>query len=71
MVERLYCFASATYPIGQVLLGRLHGAVFNELNVHTGAAVVIARELVIRVTDDTGNGLRWGSHSPFKNSVMA
>ena len=71
VVERLYCFASAAYPMGQVLMGRLHGAVFNELNVHTAAAVVIARELGIRVTDEAGNDLTWGSDAPFKYLVMA
>ena len=71
VVERLYNFASAAYPLGQVLLGRLHGAVFTELNVHTAAAVVIARELGIRVTDEAGNDVRWASHVPSEYLVIA
>lgn len=71
VVERLYCFASAAYPMGQVLLGRLHAAVFNEFNVHTAAAVVIARELGIQVTDEAGNDVKWGSDAPSKYLVMA
>ena len=60
-VGRQYQFASAVYSLGQVLLGRLHGAVFGAgLNVPNAAAVVIARELGIRVTDEAGNDAAWG-----------
>ncbi len=60
-VGRQYGFGSGVYPLAQVLLGRLHGAVFNAgLNVHNAAAVVIARELGIRVTDEAGDGAAWG-----------
>jgi myo-inositol-1(or 4)-monophosphatase len=69
--ERLYSFASAAYPLGQLLQGRLHGAVFNELNVHTAAAVVIARELGVRVTDENGNEAVWASDTPSKYLVFA
>ena len=59
-VGRQYGFGSGVYPLGQVLLGRLHGAVFNAgLNVHNAGAVVIARELGIRVTDEAGNDAAW------------
>ncbi len=54
---RHYTFGSAAYPLGQVLLGRLHGAVFTEVNVHTAGSVVLARELGTRVTDETGKDL--------------
>ena len=69
--ERLYSFASAAYPLGQLFQGRLHGAVFNELNVHTAAAVVIARELGVQVTDEDGNEAIWASDSPSKYLVFA
>ena len=68
---RRYAFASAAYPLGQVLLGRLHGAVFMEVNVHTAAAVVIARELGIRVTDEAGNEVGWPSQEPSGSLVVA
>jgi myo-inositol-1(or 4)-monophosphatase len=69
--ERLYSFASAAYPMGQLLQGRLHGAVFNELNVHTAASVVIARELGVRVTDENGNDAVWASNTSAKYLVFA
>ncbi len=56
---RQYTFASAAYPLAQILLGRLHGYVGREVNVHTAAGAVIARELGIRVTDETGNNINW------------
>ena len=56
---RHYIFASAAYPLAQLLLGRLHGYVGRELNVHTAAGIVIARELGIRVTDEAGNNVNW------------
>lgn len=71
VVERLYCFASAASPLGQLLQGRLHGAVFNEFNVHTAAAVVIARELGVRVTDEAGHEAVWGSDTSSKYLVFA
>ena len=69
--ERLYGFASAAYPLGHLLQGRLHGAVFNDLNVHTAASVVIARELGVRVTDENGNDAVWASDSDSKYLVFA
>ena len=68
---RQYNFGSAAYPLGQVLLGRLHGAVFKEVSVHTAASVVIARELGVRVTDEAGNEVEWGSHTPSGSLVVA
>jgi len=69
--ERLYGFASAVYPLGQLLQGRLHGSVFNDLNVHTAASVVIARELGVRVTDEYGNDAVWESNTTSKYLVFA
>ena len=68
---RRYAFASAAYPLGQVLQGRLHGAAFAEVNVHTAAAVVIARELGIKVTDEVGNEVGWAPHRPSGALVVA
>ena len=57
---RTYSFESAAYPIGQVLLGRLHGvAGLSGLSVHSAAGVVIARELGVRVTDEAGDDVIW------------
>ena len=56
---RQYTFASAAYPVAQLLLGRIHGYVGRELNVHTAAGAVIGRELGIRVTDETGGNVNW------------
>lgn len=60
-VGRQCAFSSGVYPLAHVLLGRLHGAVFAAgLNVHNAGAVVIARELGIRITDEAGNDAVWG-----------
>ena len=57
---RTYTYVSAAYPIGQVLLGRLHGvAGLSGLNVHTAAGVVIAREIGVCVTDEAGADVTW------------
>ncbi|MBQ10845.1 MAG: hypothetical protein CMJ45_04775 [Planctomyces sp.] len=44
---------------------------FNDLNVHTAASVVIARELGVRVTDENGNEALWASDTPGKYLVFA
>ena len=49
-----YSFSSAAYPLAQVILGRLHASLNASVNVHTAAAVVIARELGLKVTDEHG-----------------
>lgn len=69
---RRYSYVSAAYPIGQVLLGRLHGvAGLNGLSVHTAAGVVIARELGVRVTDEAGNDVVWDPTSSPNGLVVA
>ena len=71
-VGRSYSFESAAYPIGQVLLGRLHGiGGLRRLSVHTAAGVVIARELGIRVTDESGNDVIWDPGAPRNGLVLA
>ena len=56
---RQYTFASAAFPLAQVILGRLHGFVGSTLDVHTAAGTVIAREMGICVTDEAGNDVNW------------
>ena len=69
---RTYSFESAAYPIGQVLLGRLHGvAGLSGLSVHTAAGVVIARELGVRVTDEAGDEVVWDTDSAPNGLVIA
>jgi fructose-1,6-bisphosphatase/inositol monophosphatase family enzyme len=38
--------------------------VFNEVNVHTAASVVIARELGIKVSDERGQEVAWSAEPP-------
>ena len=69
---RTYSFESAAYPIGQVLLGRLHGvAGLKGLSVHTAAGVVIARELGVRVTDEAGDEVIWDTDGIPNGLVIA
>ena len=69
---RTYSFESAAYPIGQVLLGRLHGvAGLKGLSVHSAAGVVIARELGIRVTDEAGDDVIWEPDSAPNGLIFA
>ena len=69
---RAYAFESAAYPIGQVLLGRLHGvAGLKGLSVHTAAGVVIAREVGVRVTDEAGDDVIWDPSSVPNGLVIA
>ena len=69
---RTYSFQSAAYPMGQVLLGRLHGvAGFSGLNVHTAAGVVIARELGVQATDEAGGDVRWDTGGAPTGLVIA
>ena len=56
---RQYTFASAAFPLAQMLLGRLHGFVGLDVDVHSADGIVIARELGIRVTDEGGAGVEW------------
>lgn len=64
-VGQFTSFASAAYPLGQVILGRLHGVVFYEItNEHLAAGAGVARELGISVTDREGRALDWSSEAP-------
>ncbi len=68
---RHYTFASAAYPLAQVLLGRLHGYVGSNINVHTAAGAMIARELGIRVTDETGGDVNWAPDDSYTALLVA
>ena len=59
-VSQINTFASATYPISLVCLGRLPAAVFYGIEpVHLAAGALIADELGICVTDDSGQVIDW------------
>lgn len=69
---RTYAFESAAYPIGQVLLGRLHGvAGLKGLSVHSAAGVVIARELGVCVTDEAGGEVVWDPDGAENGLIVA
>ncbi len=69
---RTYTYVSAAYPISQVLLGRLHGvAGLTGLNVHTAAGVVIAREMGVCVTDESGADVTWDPDRSANGLVVA
>jgi len=69
---RTYAFESAAYPIGQVLLGRLHGvAGLKGLSVHSAAGVVIARELGVCVTDEAGDEVVWDPNGAENGLIVA
>ena len=64
-------FTSAAYPIGQLLLGRLHAAVFYKIaSVHLAAGAAIASELGVRVTDSQGARLDWTRVDDFECAVV-
>ena len=69
---QVYSFVSAAYPLGQVLLGRLHGAVYHEIDiVHFAAAAAIAYELGVEVTDGDGYAIDWTSRNTVGKLVFA
>ena len=49
-----YAFSSGSWPLAQVLLGRIHASIHAGVNVHTAAGVCIAKELGLKVTDEHG-----------------
>ena len=59
-VSQINTFASATYPISLICLGRLPAAVFYGIEpVHLAGGALIAEELGICVTDDSGQVINW------------
>jgi len=58
--SQINTFASAAYPIALVCLGRLPAAVFYGIEpMHFAAGALIASELGVLVTDDTGEPIDW------------
>ena len=69
---QVYSFVSAAYPLGQVLLGRLHGAVYHDIDiVHIAAAAAIAYEMGVEVTDGDGYAIDWASRNNVDKLVFA
>lgn len=65
-VGQINSFASAAYPVGQILLGRLHAAVFYKIAaVHLAAGAAIAAEVGVLFTDGRGGPLDWASDNDF------
>lgn len=59
-VSQVNMFASTAYPMAQVCLGRLSGAVFYGIEpVHFAAGAMIATELGVLVTDANANPIDW------------
>ncbi|MCH8230190.1 MAG: hypothetical protein IIA53_07670 [Chloroflexi bacterium] len=59
-VSQINTFASSAYPMALLCLGRLPAAVFYGIEpVHLAAGAMIASELGILVTDDTGGAIDW------------
>lgn len=56
-VGKHYAFSSGSYPLAQVILGRIHASMHVAVNVHTAAGVCIAKELGIKVTDENGKDI--------------
>ena len=70
-VGQINSFASAAYPVGQVLLGRLHAVVFYTIGaVHLAAGAAIAAEVGVAVTDGRGEPLDWASDHDFELVVI-
>lgn len=59
-VGQINSFASAAYPIAQVILGRLHAVViYTVAPVHIAAGAGLGLELGLKVTDREGKPLDW------------
>jgi len=55
-----------------VLLGRLHGAVYHDIDiVHIAAAAAIAYEMGVEVTDGDGYAIDWASRNNVDKLVFA
>ncbi len=59
-VSQINTFASGAYPMAMLCLGRLPVTVFYGIEpMHLAAGAMIASELGILVTDDSGNDIDW------------
>jgi len=71
-VSHVYTFASTSYPIAQVLLGRLAAmVVYGVTPVHMAAGCAIALELGLRVTDGAGAPIDWSGDEEREIVVVA
>ena len=61
-VGQINSFSSAAYSMAQVCLGRLAAGVFYRIGpMHLAAGGLIAQELGLPVTDETGESIAWSS----------
>jgi myo-inositol-1(or 4)-monophosphatase len=59
-VSQINTFASTAYPMAMICMGRLPAAVFYGIEpVHVAAGTMIASELGVLVTDDSGVDINW------------
>ncbi len=59
-VSQINTFASTAYPMAMICMGRLPAAVFYGIEpVHFAAGTMIASELGVLVTDDSGVDINW------------
>ncbi len=71
-VNHIYMFASASFPIAQVLLGRLAAMViYGVTPVHLAAGCAIALEMGLRVTDAGGAPIDWATDDEHEVIVIA
>jgi len=65
-------FASGTYPITEICLGRLGAGIFPDMGkVHVAAGAAVARELGLKVTDAAGKEIDWSGNSRIPLLVIA
>ena len=70
-VGQINSFSSAAFPVAQICLGRLAAAVFYRITpVHLAAGALIATELGIAVTDESGAPLDWSRDDDFPAVVI-
>jgi len=71
-VSQVNTFASFSYPVAQVLLGRLAAmVVYGVTPVHTAAGGAIALEMGLKVTDGAGAPIAWSGNEEREVVVVA
>ena len=61
-VGQINSFSSSAYSMAQICLGRLAAGVYYRIGpMHLAAGGLIAQELGLAVTDETGESIDWGS----------
>ena len=62
-VGQVNSFSSVSYPIAQLCLGRLGGAVFYGIeSVHIAAGAIISEESGMKVSDEKNNPIDWNNN---------